>query len=330
MPENNWNSKLSIRGDVYKQSTLSSRIILMVLIASIIGCIAWAAVAEIDVSIPATGKFEPKGEVNDIQAVVDGEVSGLRVEDGQRVSKGESLLDLVPMMSVNEESKLKSYKIALENVRQQYATESRLLEKLRSIVKSGAVSQFEVEQKKLDVLKLKAQCDDFSEQINKQEYMAGQASGFEKVTSPVSGTVFDVQVRQGSVVKQGEAMMKVVPEDYLIVKAFIPNQDIGFIYKGLPADVRIDAFPYAEFGDIKGSVEWVGSDVLAPTQIIPYYHFPIKVKLARQYLTTNGKKIFMQSGMSVSVNIKIRKRTVMSIFTDLFTRQTDAVSHIRN
>ena len=69
--------------------------------------------------------------------------------------------------------------------------------------------------------------------------------------------------------------------------------------------------------------------MLEPDDIIKYYHFPIKVQLDKQYLTANGKKIYLQSGMSVTLNIKVRKRTVMSIFTDLFSQQVDAVSHIR-
>lgn len=317
------------QGEVFTQSVLVPRAILWVLVLAFFGFIVWASIAEIDVSIPATGKLEPTGEVKKVQAAIEGEVSALRVDDGQRVKKGDVLLELVPVLSVGEESKLKSLQINLANARQQYATESVLLGKLRSLLSTAAVSQFEVEQKKLDVLKLQAQVADLSEQISKQQYMAGQATGYESITAPVSGTVFDLQVKKGAIVSAGQVMLKVVPDDNLTTKAFISNQDIGFVYEGLPVDVRLDAFPSSEFGDIKGKVLQVGSDVLAPDDIIKYYHFPVKVSLERQFLEVNGRKIFLQSGMSVTMNIKVRKRTVMSIFTDLFTQQADAVSHIR-
>jgi hemolysin D len=317
------------QGEVFTQSVLVPRAILWVLVLAFFGFIVWASIAEIDVSIPATGKLEPTGEVKKVQAAIEGEVSALRVDDGQRVKKGEVLLEMVPVLSVGEESKLKSLQINLSNARQQYATESVLLEKLRSLLSTAAVSQFEVEQKKLDVLKLQAQIADLSEQISKQQYMAGQATGYESITAPVSGTVFDLQVKKGAIVSSGQVMLKVVPDDNLTTKAFISNQDIGFVYEGLPVDVKLDAFPSSEFGDIKGKVLQVGSDVLAPDEIIKYYHFPVKVALERQFLEVNGRKIFLQSGMSVTMNIKVRKRTIMSIFTDLFTQQADAISHIR-
>jgi hemolysin D len=317
------------QGEVFTQSVWVPRAILWVLVLAFFGFIVWASVAEIDVSIPAAGKLEPTGEVKKVQAAIEGEVSALRVDDGQRVKKGEVLLELVPVLSVGEESKLKSLQINLANSRQQYASELVLLGKLRSLLSSAAVSQFEVEQKKLDVLKLQAQIADLSEQISKQRYMAGQATGYESITAPVSGTVFDLQVKKGTIVSSGQVILKVVPDDNLTTKAFISNQDIGFVVEGLPVDVRLDAFPSSEFGDIKGKVLQVGSDVLAPDDIIKYYHFPVKVALERQYLEVHGRKFFLQSGMSVTMNIKVRKRTVMSIFTDLFTQQADAVSHIR-
>lgn len=317
------------QGEVFSQSAAVPRAILWILVVAFAGFIVWALIAKIDVSIPATGKLEPTGEVKSVQAAIEGEVSKLNVEDGQRVRKGDVLLDLVPVLSVGEESKLKSLRIALSNARQQYASESVMLSKLRTLLHSAAVSEFEVEQKKLDVLKLQAQIADLSEQINKQSYMANQATGYEGITAPVEGTIFDLQVKPGSVVSQGQIILKVVPADQLTARAYISNQDIGFVHENLPVDVRLDAFPYAEFGDIKGNVLWVGSDVLEPDDIIKYYHFPIKVQLDKQYLTANGKKIYLQSGMSVTLNIKVRKRTVMSIFTDLFSQQVDAVSHIR-
>ncbi|ABL65858.1 HlyD family secretion protein [Chlorobium phaeobacteroides] len=329
MKKKSFTDDLIGQGEVFTQSLAVPRAILWVLVLSFFGFIVWSAIAKIDVSIPAMGKLEPTGEVKSIQAAIEGEVRSLFVEDGHRVKKGDVLLELVPVLSVGEESKLKSLQIGLSNARQQYATESAMLAKLRSLLNSAAVSEFEVEQKKLDVLKLQAQIADLAEQINKQSYMANQATGYESITAPVNGTVFDLQVKKGTVVSSGQVILKVVPDDNLTARAYISNQDIGFVFENLPVDVKLDAFPYAEFGDIKGVVTWVGSDVLAPDDIIKYYHFPIKVRLDKQYLDAQGKKIYLQSGMSVTMNIKVRKRTVMSIFTDLFSKQGDAISHIR-
>jgi len=79
-------------------------------------------------------------------------------------------------------------------------------------------------------------------------------------------------------------------------------------------DVRIDSFPFSEFGDVKGQLVWIGSDALPPDQIHPFYRFPAKVRLSQQSLLVNGRQVPLQSGMSVSANIKLRHRSVMSIY----------------
>ncbi|HEY9807176.1 MAG TPA: hypothetical protein V6D04_11450, partial [Candidatus Obscuribacterales bacterium] len=112
-------------------------------------------------------------------------------------------------------------------------------------------------------------------------------------------------------------------------KVYITNRDIGFIKEGMDVDVRIDSFPFSEFGDIKGHLTSIGSDALPPDEIRKYYSFPAKITLDEQTLRVRGREVPLQSGMSVSTNIKIRQRTVMSIFVDLFAKQLDGMKAIR-
>jgi multidrug efflux pump subunit AcrA (membrane-fusion protein) len=153
---------------------------------------------------------------------------------------------------------------------------------------------------------------------------------YQELRAPVSGTVFDLKpAGPGFVTNSTEPILKIVPEDSLVAKVYLTNKDIGFVREGMPVDVRIDSFPFSEFGDIKGKLSWIGSDALPPEQIRPFYSFPAKVQLNSQSLIFKERKIPLQSGMSVSVNIKVRDRTVLSIFTDLFTEKTDSLKTVR-
>jgi hemolysin D len=114
-----------------------------------------------------------------------------------------------------------------------------------------------------------------------------------------------------------------------MAKVYITNKDIGFVREGMKVDVRIDSFPFSEFGDIKGELVEIASDALPPEQTRPYYSFPAKIRLKSQSLSVNNRKLPLQSGMSISGNIKLRERTVMSIFTDLFTQQIDNLKTVR-
>ncbi len=153
---------------------------------------------------------------------------------------------------------------------------------------------------------------------------------YQKLVAPTDGVVFELKPKApGFVTNTTEPVLKIVPAAGLLAKIFITNRDIGFVRPGMDVDVRVDSFPFSEFGDIKGTLTWIGSDALPPTQVRNYYSFPATVKLKTQSLSTQQRRLELQSGMSLSVNIKTRQRTVMSIFTDLFTGEMENLKHLR-
>ncbi len=153
---------------------------------------------------------------------------------------------------------------------------------------------------------------------------------YEEIKAPDSGTIFDMQAHTpGFVINASQPILKIVPNDEMTARVFITNRDIGFVRQGMDVDVRIDSFPFSEFGGVKGKLIWIGDDALPPNQIYPFYRFPAKVKLQNQFLLVNERKIPLQSGMSLNANIKVRSRTVMSIFTDSFTKSVESLNTVR-
>jgi hemolysin D len=153
---------------------------------------------------------------------------------------------------------------------------------------------------------------------------------YQEMRAPVDGIVFDLKAKgRGYVANTTEPVLKIVPNNALIAEIFITNQDIGFVKEGMHADVRVDSFPFSEFGDIKGTVVSIGSDALPPDQVHQFYRFPAKIQMDQQVISVNGKEIPLQSGMSISANIITRKRNVLSIFTDLFSRKVDSLKTVR-
>jgi hemolysin D len=86
----------------------------------------------------------------------------------------------------------------------------------------------------------------------------------------------------------------------------------------MDVDVKLESFPEKEFGSIRGKLLWVGSDVLPPTQARPFPAFPAKIQLDKQQLEDKHQPLFLQSGIAVTCNIKIRKRTVLNLLLEMF------------
>ncbi|NUN65290.1 HlyD family efflux transporter periplasmic adaptor subunit [Pseudanabaena biceps] len=168
-------------------------------------------------------------------------------------------------------------------------------------------------------------------EVEGQIKQAEVALQYQELRAPVSGTVFDLKAGLGYVANTNtsESVLKIVPDDQLIAKVFITNKDIGFVKENMLVDVRVDSFPFSEFGDVKGKLIWIGSDALPPEQANPTYRFPAKVQLDRQSLNVNGRNIRLQSGMSLTANIKVRDRTVISLFTDVFVKNTESLKFVR-
>lgn len=163
---------------------------------------------------------------------------------------------------------------------------------------------------------------------------------YQDLDAPIGGTVFDLQVGPGSVANASEPLLKIVPDSNLIAEVYVSNRDIGFVLdyfeaaraegKPLSVDVRIDSFPFSEFGDITGKVVSIGSDALPPDEQFNFARFPVKVELEEQYLLLGERQVGLQSGMSLSANIKLREdRRVIHFFVDKFVRAVDTIKQTR-
>lgn len=160
---------------------------------------------------------------------------------------------------------------------------------------------------------------------------AQQALQYQELRAPVSGYVFDLKASSGTVARETDQqpILKLIPNDKLIANVYIQNKDIALVKEGMPVDINIEAFPSMEFGTIEGKLLSIGKDALPPTQERPYYSFPAKIELDRQYFEVSDKKIPIQSGMAVQATVKIGKRTVLEMFLDRMNRKVQTLETVK-
>ena len=140
---------------------------------------------------------------------------------------------------------------------------------------------------------------------------------YESLRAPVKGYVFDLIVASpGYAARSGETLLKIVPDGTLEASVFVTNADVGFLRPKMPAQVRVDAYPFTQYGDIPGELKRVGKQSLEPSQQNPEPRFPAQVVLKRQYLEKRGKRFHVAAGQSVSVNFIVRDKPVISLLTD--------------
>ena len=107
------------------------------------------------------------------------------------------------------------------------------------------------------------------------------------------------------------------------------NKDIGFVKTGQKARVRVDAFPFTQYGELDGNVDQIGADTLPPDEKSKFYRYPVKLNLNKPYLENKGVKVPLRVGMAITANLKLRDKRLISLVSDMFVDQTQSIRSIR-
>jgi hemolysin D len=149
--------------------------------------------------------------------------------------------------------------------------------------------------------------------------------------APVDGVVFELASKlPGAVTQPGQTLLQVVPNESLTARVQVVNADIANVRMGMPVDVRIDAYPFTEFGSVKGFVSKVGSEAVPVSEQNPRSTvFPIEVRLERQFLDRRSQRFSITPGMTITAMIKVRQRAPISYVTEEITKAFDGIKSVR-
>ncbi|MBS9778993.1 MAG: HlyD family efflux transporter periplasmic adaptor subunit [Moraxellaceae bacterium] len=139
-----------------------------------------------------------------------------------------------------------------------------------------------------------------------------------RLFAPTNGKINNIKVTTiGGVVKPSEVIMEILPtSSELIVEAKVSPADIANVKLKQKATVKLDAYDYTIFGAMQGTVDYISPDTLMEQTRNgeqPYYRVNIKI-LGAQFARRGGE-IVIKPGMTASVDIKARERTVLSYIT---------------
>jgi multidrug resistance efflux pump len=83
----------------------------------------------------------------------------------------------------------------------------------------------------------------------------------QKIRAPVGGKIGEIAVlRAGAFLKEQDPIASIVPRGDLHVIAEFPLASVGRLHAGQAARLRLDAFPWTEYGTVRATVESVGTE----------------------------------------------------------------------
>ncbi len=272
----------------------AARGLVYIIVSFIIVGFLWAGLSMVDVVTESRGVLVPEGYIKPVQSAGRGVVQNLFIKEGERVERGQALVQLD-------------------------ATEMRTrLSKLREELESS--------QAQLRQLMVNRPVTETLEQQNKIANLQGEIAAAEltlqhtTITAPVAGVVTTLDVRgAGAVLQEGQTIATISPAGArLLVEAQVPNKDIAFIEKELPAKLKFDAFPFQDYGTVDGTVIEVAPDAQVGKDGVSFY----KVLIApeRTSMMAKGKAIPLKPGLALTAEIVTERKSVLSLILEPFSK----------
>jgi HlyD family secretion protein len=129
------------------------------------------------------------------------------------------------------------------------------------------------------------------------------------IRMPVTGTIADLKLHNaGELVAAGASVATIVPNDVeLMVEANAPDKDIGFVRPGIDARIKVDAFPFQQFGTVRAKV----------VKVLPAFggnsSFIVQLDLLDNKLTANGSDFYLFPGLSVQADLITREQRLLEV-----------------
>lgn len=161
------------------------------------------------------------------------------------------------------------------------------------------------------------------------------------ITARESGILTTITNQVGQAVSTGQVLASIIATAQpssksegqmgeLEVQLYAPSRATGFLALGQEVLIRYQAFPYQKFGLQRGVVSDVSTTPFAPGELPPSLAstilsnaqqningfnsnealYRIKVKLARQTITTYGKKQLLRPGMTLEADVIQERRKI--------------------
>ncbi|WP_099190116.1 efflux RND transporter periplasmic adaptor subunit [Tepidibacter mesophilus] len=252
---------------------------------------------DINVKTTLSAKVKPVEESN-VVPKMPGKVTGVNVEIGKKVNKGEVLFTLDKTDLVNGvKSAQAAYDMAVAslNMKQEQMQNAKInYERMKALYEEGAISQKDFEQYELQASSTnlnaaQAQVDQARVGIENAQSNLNNAT----VTAPISGIITAVNINEGEMASSGQAAVSIANMNKVVVDTDVSEYLINKIKLGELVDISIKS---ANKENFKGKIT-----ALSPATASNSMTYPIKIEV-------DNKDSIIKPGMFANVNLVTDKK----------------------
>ncbi|MDR2727243.1 MAG: efflux RND transporter periplasmic adaptor subunit [Deltaproteobacteria bacterium] len=210
------------------------------------------------------------GEINAIQLVdvgaqVGGQITGLYVQLGQTVNKGDAIADIDSTTKENElktnQARLKTYQAQLAAKRITRKIAGARYERERGLKRNDATSQQNLEEAERNLALADAEIDEINSLIVQAEIAVSTAQinlDYAKIVSPLDGVVVSVPVEAGQTVNANQTtptIVQIADLEQMEISIQISEGDITKVKPGMNVSYGILSVPDSSFTAVLKSID---------------------------------------------------------------------------
>lgn len=184
-----------------------------------------------------------------------------------------------------------------------------------------------------ELAEVELKLSELEEKIRQTAWLAQQ----ERLQAPCRSMVHEIApYQEGSAVREAEAMITLVPLDSgLEAQVDILAQDVGLLRRGDRARIKLDAFPFQQYGTLEGTIASISADtyeshanaqeqtdssVIATGGRTPQFRARLTLS---GHLKSVPDELWQSAGMKLRAEIKVGERRVISYLLNPFIKALD-------
>lgn len=187
------------------------------------------------------------------------------------------------------------------------------LEQARAIAAQHKLeAQEKLQQLQIEATNLQSKIKETQILLEKSKAQLAQTN----LVAPVEGIVTSLATSNvGEVLQPGDTFAEIAPASApLILSAQLPDQEAGLVEKGMPVNIKFDAFPYQDYGVITGSVISISPDAEVDEQMGAVYQ--VDIALDQTFFEHDGKAVLLRAGQTAMAEIIVDQRRIISLVLD--------------
>jgi multidrug efflux pump subunit AcrA (membrane-fusion protein) len=292
----------------------------MFLVGTFGAAIALSAFIKYNTVVKASGMVRPSQEIQALEAATPGRVTRIQVKENQVVQAGEAIAQIDDTSLQNRRNQVKKYIEGLEVQRAQIKTKidqyvygNKPAGSRRVVIDANNFPALAPQ------LRQYGKITDNINSANQQIEQLTQGIENSKIRTPVAGTILHLDLKNvGQSVRPGTRIAQIVPKNLpLVIKANVPADSLGQLEVGQPVQLRVTAYPYPDYGTLKGKVSAIAPDAVTAQNNDPNFpaaaaYYEVTIQPDKTYLEKRNQKYNIQSGMGVTADIISTEETVLT------------------